>query len=176
VAQGLTNESIARRLRLSPHTVDTYLRRIRAKTGTANRAQLAVLTVARTATDTATRPVPARRAPEGELPGAFAPGDPAAGPPDPASATTPVELVRQLRLLKAWAGEPSLRDLERRTGLPRSTLSQTLDTRRTTLPPLERVTAVVRACGLPPAAAERWRVAWKRVRMQHCVPAGTQPG
>ncbi|MFD0327737.1 response regulator transcription factor [Streptacidiphilus monticola] len=79
VAQGLTNESIARRLRLSPHTVDTYLRRIRAKTGTANRAQLAVLTVARTATDTATRPVPARRAPEGN---SRAPSLPATPPPD----------------------------------------------------------------------------------------------
>ncbi|MFE7777031.1 response regulator transcription factor [Streptomyces sp. NPDC057445] len=43
VVDGLTYTSIARRMGLSPHTVDTYVRRIRAKTGTANRTQLAVL-------------------------------------------------------------------------------------------------------------------------------------
>ncbi|MFJ9605981.1 response regulator transcription factor [Kitasatospora sp. NPDC101176] len=43
LTQGATYGAIARRLELSPHTVDTYLRRIRAKTGTSNRIQLALL-------------------------------------------------------------------------------------------------------------------------------------
>lgn len=40
---GATYRTIARRLGLSPHTVDTYLRRLRSKTGLANRTQLVVL-------------------------------------------------------------------------------------------------------------------------------------
>lgn len=40
---GATYQAIARRLGLSPHTVDTYIRRLRSKTGTTNRTQLAVL-------------------------------------------------------------------------------------------------------------------------------------
>ncbi len=42
LAEGKTNDAIARRLTISPHTVDTYLRRIRAKTGISNRARLIV--------------------------------------------------------------------------------------------------------------------------------------
>ncbi|MFF7728615.1 response regulator transcription factor [Streptomyces sp. NPDC008001] len=45
LSTGDTIPSIARRLRLSPHTVDTYLRRLRTKTGAANRTQLAVYAV-----------------------------------------------------------------------------------------------------------------------------------
>jgi len=43
LAEGATCQAIARRLNLSPHTVDTYLRRIRSKTGATNRTQLALL-------------------------------------------------------------------------------------------------------------------------------------
>ncbi|MET8626323.1 helix-turn-helix transcriptional regulator [Kitasatospora sp. NPDC004669] len=43
LAAGATYQAIARRLNLSPHTVDTYLRRIRSKTGAVNRTQLALL-------------------------------------------------------------------------------------------------------------------------------------
>jgi DNA-binding CsgD family transcriptional regulator len=43
LADGLTYGTIARRLGISPHTVDTHLRRLRTKTGTTNRTQLAVL-------------------------------------------------------------------------------------------------------------------------------------
>lgn len=42
VAQGETYAVIARRLNLSLHTVDTYMRRLRQKTGAANRTQLTV--------------------------------------------------------------------------------------------------------------------------------------
>ncbi|MFJ3922114.1 response regulator transcription factor [Streptomyces sp. NPDC090022] len=40
LAQGDTYRMIARRMGLSPHTVDTYLRRLRNKTGAVNRTQL----------------------------------------------------------------------------------------------------------------------------------------
>jgi DNA-binding CsgD family transcriptional regulator len=40
VAKGATYHAIARELHISPHTVDTYLRRLRRKTGSANRSQL----------------------------------------------------------------------------------------------------------------------------------------
>jgi DNA-binding CsgD family transcriptional regulator len=40
---GATYDAIARRLGLSRHTVDAYLRSLRAKTGAANRTQLVVL-------------------------------------------------------------------------------------------------------------------------------------
>jgi DNA-binding CsgD family transcriptional regulator len=43
LAGGSTYEAIARTLGLSPHTVDTYLRRLRAKTGSSNRTQLMML-------------------------------------------------------------------------------------------------------------------------------------
>ncbi|MEV6823572.1 helix-turn-helix transcriptional regulator [Amycolatopsis sp. NPDC051102] len=42
VVRGYTYDSIARRLNISPHTVDTYVRRIKLKLGVANRAQLIV--------------------------------------------------------------------------------------------------------------------------------------
>ncbi|WP_229870183.1 response regulator transcription factor [Streptomyces phaeofaciens] len=43
LAEGHTYSSIARRMHLSPHTVDTYLRRIRGKAGVSNRAHLMIL-------------------------------------------------------------------------------------------------------------------------------------
>ncbi|SEP61618.1 regulatory protein, luxR family [Streptomyces sp. yr375] len=43
LAQGCTYRIIARRMGLSPHTVDTYVRRLRGKTGSVNRIQLAHL-------------------------------------------------------------------------------------------------------------------------------------
>ncbi|MEV7024146.1 helix-turn-helix transcriptional regulator [Kitasatospora sp. NPDC093558] len=40
---GATYHAIARRLGLSKHTVDTYIRRIRDKTGAVNRTEMVVL-------------------------------------------------------------------------------------------------------------------------------------
>ncbi|GAA3486466.1 MULTISPECIES: response regulator transcription factor [Streptomyces] len=45
LSTGDTVSSIARQLSLSPHTVDTYIRRLRTKTGTVNRTQLTVFAV-----------------------------------------------------------------------------------------------------------------------------------
>jgi DNA-binding CsgD family transcriptional regulator len=41
VAEGLTNGAVARRLYVSPHTVNTHLRHVFAKLGVANRVALA---------------------------------------------------------------------------------------------------------------------------------------
>ncbi|MFF4119269.1 response regulator transcription factor [Streptomyces sp. NPDC001714] len=46
LADGLTYTSIARRMDLSPHTVDTYLRRIRDKSGARSRVGLLRLAIA----------------------------------------------------------------------------------------------------------------------------------
>ncbi|MFI9269762.1 response regulator transcription factor [Kitasatospora sp. NPDC052896] len=45
LAEGATYQVIAHRLGISPHTVDTYARRLRDKSGAANRVQLALLAV-----------------------------------------------------------------------------------------------------------------------------------
>ncbi len=42
VAEGLTNNAVARRLYISPHTVNTHLRHVFAKLGVSNRVELAV--------------------------------------------------------------------------------------------------------------------------------------
>ncbi|MFB7553230.1 response regulator transcription factor [Streptomyces sp. NPDC056154] len=47
LAGGETSWGIGRRLGISPHTVDTHLRRLRDKTGTTNRTQLVVLAIQR---------------------------------------------------------------------------------------------------------------------------------
>ncbi|WP_227024992.1 helix-turn-helix transcriptional regulator [Streptomyces tsukubensis] len=41
---GLTQRQVARRLEISPHTVDTYVKRIRKKIGPGNKAHLAQAT------------------------------------------------------------------------------------------------------------------------------------
>ncbi|UNO44108.1 helix-turn-helix transcriptional regulator [Streptomyces sp. MST-110588] len=46
LAAGCTYGTIARRMGLSSHTVDTYIRRIRGKTGVANRVELTLLALA----------------------------------------------------------------------------------------------------------------------------------
>lgn len=46
LSQGLTYEQIARAMGISRHTVDTYLRRVRTKTGMHNGAELGRLALA----------------------------------------------------------------------------------------------------------------------------------
>ena len=44
MAEGLTNDAVARRLSISPHTVNTHLRHVFAKPGVPNRVALAAVT------------------------------------------------------------------------------------------------------------------------------------
>ncbi|MBY8885229.1 helix-turn-helix transcriptional regulator [Streptomyces sp. PTM05] len=62
LADGHTYAAIARRMRLSPHTVDTYVRRIRAKTGAHNRTDLLVLALSAAGFE-----LPAARGPAGAV-------------------------------------------------------------------------------------------------------------
>lgn len=84
--------------------------------------------------------------------------------PDPRGASSPEEFIAQLRLLRAWAGDPTLRQLENRAGtgrLPRSSISDML--RRTNrLPKIDLVTEFVKACGAG-AALPAWIAAWHRL-------------
>ncbi|WP_189268892.1 response regulator transcription factor [Streptomyces fuscichromogenes] len=45
LCRGETYRSIARGLGISPHTVDTHIRRVRSKAGVTNRSQLVILAV-----------------------------------------------------------------------------------------------------------------------------------
>ncbi|MEW2289164.1 helix-turn-helix transcriptional regulator [Streptomyces sp. NPDC047841] len=60
IARGDTYTATAHRMNVSPHTVDTYLRRIRAKTGARSRVHLLLLALSLTShsrTDAAAVPV-----------------------------------------------------------------------------------------------------------------------
>ena len=95
--------------------------------------------------------------------------------PDPSAVTTPQEYIRELRRLKAWSGEPSLRDLQRLTGLPRSTVAEALDFRRNRLPPLDRVLSIVMALATSEVVVADWEDAWKRIQMQKCLAPEPDP-
>jgi hypothetical protein len=73
------------------------------------------------------------------------------------------EFVGFLRLLKVWAGDPSFVELQRRCGVPTSTLADAVNPRRPQLPRLETVRAFVLACGAG-ADLARWELAWRTVR------------
>jgi len=65
ISRGLTHGQIATRLGISPHTVDTYVKRIRAKLGVGNKAELTRIALdgrlvsGRSATTEPARPRPA---------------------------------------------------------------------------------------------------------------------
>ncbi|MCX5386826.1 tetratricopeptide repeat protein [Streptomyces sp. NBC_00083] len=73
------------------------------------------------------------------------------------------DFIRELRALKVRAGQPSLQELQRRSGVARSTLSDALSPRRRELPRLEVCLALVRACGAGAQEVARWRERWQRI-------------
>ncbi|NUR60408.1 MAG: tetratricopeptide repeat protein [Catenulispora sp.] len=78
--------------------------------------------------------------------------------------TEPAAFIVELRRQKFACGDPSLRVLERRTGIARSTLADALDPMRPTLPRIEVVRALIRAFGLPAREAAAWEEEWKQAR------------
>jgi tetratricopeptide (TPR) repeat protein len=82
---------------------------------------------------------------------------------DPSDVRDAAGFVQTLRALKVWAGDPSFKDLERRSGLPRSTLADALNPRRRQLPRLEVVRAFVAACGVSDCGP--WDEAWRRAHL-----------
>ncbi len=85
------------------------------------------------------------------------------GRPDPGTAQNAAGFLDLLRQLRVAAGNPSLTVLSRRTDVPRTTLHDALNVRRSTVPPLELVTKVAAACGCPPAEVKAWAAAWRQV-------------
>ena len=84
--------------------------------------------------------------------------------PDPEAISDGAQFIEWMKLLRARAGNPSLAELNRRSGgfgLPPSTVSEMLHKQK--LPPLDRVQKYVRACGLNDDQVHAWEVAWKRI-------------
>ncbi|GAA3624558.1 tetratricopeptide repeat protein [Lentzea roselyniae] len=92
--------------------------------------------------------------------------------PRPDDAHALDELIAQLRALKVWAGNPSLRQMEKLSGLARSTLADALNPRRKTAPTLEVFRGLLRAFSVTEDEAEPWLAAWRRVQSEPArVPA-----
>ncbi|MFD9793144.1 hypothetical protein ACFWXK_19560 [Streptomyces sp. NPDC059070] len=86
------------------------------------------------------------------------------GLPDPETLGTATELVAALRAIKA-VESLSLRELQRRSGLPRTTIAHALNEERPAPPPWERVLALLRAFGVAEGELPRWKDAWTRIRL-----------
>jgi hypothetical protein len=102
-------------------------------------------------------------------------------PPDPLAAGTPADYVRMLRALRAWGGRPGLREI-RQAALPgerwrhtsTSSLGDALSLKRTKLPSLGLVLAIVRTCGAENEA--EWRYAWGALSLlEHAATDSPSP-
>ncbi|GAA2592090.1 tetratricopeptide repeat protein [Winogradskya consettensis] len=81
--------------------------------------------------------------------------------PLPGNAMDVAGFVAALHNVKVWAGNPSLEELRRRTGVASSTLSDAFSSRRRRIPSLDIVRAVIRACGGGPPDVVAWERAWR---------------
>ncbi|MFC0844532.1 helix-turn-helix domain-containing protein [Streptomyces noboritoensis] len=93
------------------------------------------------------------------------------GLPDPGALGTVGEFIGALRALKA-VESLSLRELQRRTGLPRTTIAHALNDERPSLPPWDRVQTLLQAFGVRGDALARWKDAWTRIRLDSAKSAG----
>jgi hypothetical protein len=95
--------------------------------------------------------------------------------PNPLHAETPAKFVATMRAYHAWAGNPSLREMERRC-----TKQISYSTFRTMLhsdsipAKLSSVVAFVRVLGGTTEDLQRWATAWRRIAMNDS--AGLTPG
>jgi Phage integrase family/Helix-turn-helix domain len=111
--------------------------------------------------------------------GRQAPDDPPEVPPvpEPGSMTSAAQFIAMMKQLRAWAGNPSYAELNRRAPghnlLPPATLSDVLHKMR--LPRLDFVLAFVRACDLDDEQAAAWEQAWAVLRERELSPAGGPP-
>lgn len=89
--------------------------------------------------------------------------------PDPGRAQTPSEFMDRLRTYRKWAGEPSFRAMEhiirkqRGQHFAASTINTAL--RSDDLPSLQKVQAIVTACGGSDAHQQMFTTAWRRLAM-----------
>jgi len=102
------------------------------------------------------------------------------GEPDPWKASTAAQYVRQLRALRAWAGQPGHKESHKEIGrlngrrMPSSTLYDALSGARTQLPPLGVVRDIVRACSSPDAYQD-WIDAWRALRLRQFEQGNPDP-
>jgi hypothetical protein len=89
------------------------------------------------------------------------------GEPHPRGAITAAQYVRQLRALRAWAGQPGHKEIMRQSGrrLSSSTMYDALSPTRTRLPPLDVVETILAACASAGAVAE-WVAVWRAIRLR----------
>ena len=91
------------------------------------------------------------------------PGGPA---PLPMTADSTDEFMQCLLRVKIWAGDPPVRTLSRRAGLPPSTMQDFLHRERRKLPPVKTVCAFLKACGVDDAnVIAEWIFAWRRLKL-----------
>ena len=79
--------------------------------------------------------------------------------------------VRALRALRISAGKPSYQELQKRSGVARSTLADALSPNRRELPRLEVCLALARACGADHRDLARWRAEWLQIAQAEDDPA-----
>ncbi|MGP9016881.1 helix-turn-helix domain-containing protein [Streptomyces sp. BR1] len=95
--------------------------------------------------------------------------------PDPGALTTVGEFVQALRVIKV-VESLSLRELQRRSGLPRTTIAHALNGERPSLPPWDRVLALLRAFGVAEGELGRWKDTWTRIRLTSTREATAEAG
>lgn len=78
-----------------------------------------------------------------------------------------------LQVLRRRAGEPTYRSMSRSAGVSASVLSEAAKGRR--LPTLQATLAFVRACGVDPAAEQRWQEYWEKTRADLTKAAAAVP-
>lgn len=103
---------------------------------------------------------------------------PPAQQPRPDPADTAAQFVGKLRVLRAWSGQVSYKDLNLnagfpsyRSGVPRSTIYDALRPSRTTLPALRVTQVIVAGCGGP---VEEWTSAWRAIKIREVIAAQDQ--
>ena len=85
--------------------------------------------------------------------------------PLPVTAETTSEFMDCLLRVKIWAGDPPVRALSRRTGLPPSTVQDFLRRERRRLPTVEAVCTFLKACGVDDwNVIAEWIYAWRRLK------------
>src|SRR5579863_933515 len=97
--------------------------------------------------------------------------------PRPGEVTSAAQFLGLMKLLRQWAGNPSLAELNRRSGgflLPPSTLSDALA--KDQLPRLDLILSYVRACGLNDEQATAWERTWRALRTHQRPPHEPPPG
>nr|SAP16346.1 WD-40 repeat protein [Nonomuraea gerenzanensis] len=86
--------------------------------------------------------------------------------PIPVNAETVEEFMRDIRRVKVWAQDPSVRVLAVKLDVPPSTLQDFLSNKNGTMPSWDMVLNFLRACGVDQDAYGEWGFVWRRLKHQ----------